>query len=216
MAETIRLYDLRRSPNNVKVRVALRYKGLKFESIPVPVNEYPPSAKDREEVVRVSGQPLAPVLVHGETVLFDSAAILRYLEANFRKSPPLFSADYEEMKQIEEWERWGRTDLPGPISICFRMSRAKEKDHFELQRANQQLHELTGRIEKRLEAGPWLVGSRMTAADVTAAPAVYLGMLPEEAAAESPMAAFFVQNLSVGDGRDRTRDWARRVMAYDR
>ncbi len=40
--------------------------------------------------MRISGQHLTPVIEHGEVVLFDSAAILRYLDAAFRETPPLF------------------------------------------------------------------------------------------------------------------------------
>ena len=48
----------------MKVRVALGYKGIahEFRSI---------DPADRDGVVRLSGQHLTPVLVHGETVLFD-------------------------------------------------------------------------------------------------------------------------------------------------
>ena len=30
------------------------------------------------------------------------------------------------------------------------------------------------------------------------------------------MMQFFIDNFSLGEGRDKTREWARRVMAYDR
>ena len=55
--------------NNIKVRVGLGYKGLDYEFRRIEPG-------DREEIVRVSGQHLTPVLAHGETVLFDSARLL--------------------------------------------------------------------------------------------------------------------------------------------
>jgi len=205
----LKLYDLAPSPNNIKVHIALTYKDLAHERIPV-------DPQDRAAVVEVSGQPLTPVLVHGDRVVFDSAAILRYLDANFRDTPRLFAEDAAEMHEIERWEQFGRGELVRPVGIVFGQAFAKDKNEAELREASQMLHELTGRIEKRLEASDWLVGEGMTAADVTAAPVVYLGMLPEAAAEASNIHKFFAANLGLGDGRDRTRAWAERVMAYNK
>jgi glutathione S-transferase len=74
----------------------------------------------------------------------------------------------------------------------------------------------TAAIEKRLDESSWLVGDSMTAADVTAAPSVFYAMLPPEAAQIGPIHAFFATGLKLGEGRDRTREWAKKVMAYDR
>ena len=63
---------------------------------------------------------------------------------------------------------------------------------------------------------PWLVGNQMTAADVTVAPFVSLGMVPAEAAQGSPIAEFFQKNLQLGDGREKTRAWVEKVMAFNR
>jgi glutathione S-transferase len=193
----------------MKVRIALAYKGIAYEKVPV-------DAEDRTEVVRVSGQPLTPVLAHGERVVFDSAAILRYLEANFRDTPRLFSTDYATMHEIEDWESFARDELVEPVGIVFGQFFSESPDPAALGRASSLLHARSGRIEERLAKGRWLVGESMTAADVTAAPAVWYGMLPDEAAESSPVARFFAESLRLGDARDRARDWAARVMAYDR
>ena len=216
MPEKLKFYDLRRSPNNVKVRIALNYKGLAYETVPVPITSFPPPPQDRAEVIRVSGQPLTPVLVHGDRAVFDSAAILRYLDANFRDSPPLFSTDRGTMQEIERWEWFARGDLTGPVGICFHQAFADKVDSIEIQRACEQLNELAGRIEKQLEKTEWLVGHRMTAADVTAAPVVCLGMLPKELGQEGPIVKFFVDNLDLGADRARTRAWVQKVMEFDR
>lgn len=209
MAEPVRLYDLAASPNSIKVRIALAFKGIPYEKIAVDPN-------DRAQVIRVSGQPLTPVLTHGERVVFDSAAILRYLDGNFRTPPPLFASSYDTMKEIEEWETFARGDLLDPIGIVFREFFSESADAGEMARASKLLHERSARIEERLGQGPWLVGSAMTAADITAAPAVWYGMLPPAAAESSPVARFFAHGLFLGDGRTRTREWATRVMAFDR
>jgi glutathione S-transferase len=209
MNDKLTLHQIRMSGNSIKVRIALAYKGLAYEAIDV-------DPQDRAEIAKLSGQPLTPVLVHGGSVLFDSASILRYLDANFRDSPALYSADYAEMKQIEQWEAWARGPLNEPFYMMLTQLRSGESDPAVGPKASSLLHEVTGRIEERLAGSEWLAGNRMSAADVTAAPYVFYGMLPEQAAAISPMAAALRQALHLGEGRDRTRAWAQRVMAHDR
>ena len=209
MAEAIELYHLAGSPNCMKARIALAYKGLAYESIIV-------DPKDRSEVVKVSGQPFTPVLVHDECVLFDSSAILRYLDANFRSTKPLFSSDYDTMRAIERFERLGRNELSEPIGIAFRQLMSGAPVSAELARASALLNEHTGQLEARLREGDWLVGDAMTAADVIAAPAVHYGVEPQHDVSGSPMLKFFADNLKLGAGRDKTRAWVRRVMAWDK
>jgi glutathione S-transferase len=209
MAQAIKLYHLAGSPNCMKARIALGYKGLAYESIVV-------DPKDRAEVIKISGQPFTPVLVHNECVLFDSSAILRYLDANFRSTKPLFSSDYDTMRAIERFERLGRNELSEPIGIAFRQLMSGAPVPAELARASALLNEHTGQIEARLREGDWLVGDAMTAADVIAAPAVHYGVEPQHDVSGSPMLKFFADNLKLGAGRDKTRAWVRRVMAWDK
>ena len=209
MDQSAKLYHLAGSPNCMKARIALAYKGLAYEGIVV-------DPKDRSEVVKISGQPFTPVLVHAGCVLFDSSAILRYLDANFRSTKPLFSSDYDTMRAIERFERLGRNELSDPIGIAFRQLMSGAPVPAELARASALLNEHTGPIEARLREGDWLVGNSMTAADVIAAPAIHYGVEPEHDVSGSPMLKFFADNLKLGAGRDNTRAWVRRVMAWDK
>lgn len=212
MSASLKLHELTLSPNNVKVRIGLGYKGLEYERIPLQFETFP---GNRDELIEVSRQPRTPVLVHGETVVFDSRGILRYLEANFPDTPPLFSTDYGEMGAIEQWEAWCGTDLGPPIGMLFGQALSDEKDPKVIDQANALFHEATGRIESQLGETRYLVRDTPSAADVAAAPAVNLGMLSEAAAATSPIAAFFRECFHLGDGREKTRAWVKDLMAHD-
>jgi len=192
----------------MKARIALNYKQLPIEKIPV-------SPQDRAEVLRVSGQPCAPVLVHGDHVIFYSGSILRYLDANSRRTPSLFSSDSATLGEMEEWELFVRHDLAKPVQSIFRQFLAEKKDPSEPGRASMFLNDLTGRIEDVLAKRKWRVGDTMTAADVSAAPFVFYGMLPPGADAAS-IPRFFSERLMLGENRGSTRDWVTRVMFYDR
>jgi glutathione S-transferase len=210
MSQSLKLYDLGPSPNNIKVRCALAYKKLPYERVAVdPAN--------REAVVKVSGQPLTPVLLHGDTVVFDSYAILRYLDANFPETPRLFSADRATLKSIEQWELFARTEAGPGISAAFGQMRASTPDPEALKRANDVVGRAASRVEETLaDKGEWLVGgSGPSAADLTVGTMLFLGAVTDAAVKRIPAWGFFQKNLKI-DRAPKTLDWIGRVMAYDR
>ncbi len=210
MTEAVRLHELPPSPNNIKVRLGLAYKGIAYESCPIAIDD-----SGRSKLVELSGQPLSPVLEHGDRVVFDSSAILRYLDANFRSGPGLFAETRERVHEIEGWESYARKDLGEPVGMTFGQAFAPEADPAVLERASQMLGAATARVEERLKSSQWLVGDSMTAADVIAAPCVLYGMLPRSWVETFPFTAFFMENLKLGESRERTRDWVARCMALD-
>jgi glutathione S-transferase len=203
------LHELAPSPNNLKVRMALGFKGIPYERAPIQPG-------DRTSILAVSGQPRTPVLVHGETVIFDSNGINRYLEANVKREPRLFSEEYAEFGEIEQWELFARTRLGEPIGALFRMAASDAVDPAGVAEANARFHDLTGELEGALEDTGFLVGGRTTNADLAVSCLANLGMLTEEHAAASPILGFFRDRLALGDGRERTRAWIERHVAYDR
>jgi glutathione S-transferase len=63
--------------------MALRYKKIDFETVPVDPFK-------RQPVLDVSGQELTPVVEDAGIVLNDSEGILQYLDANYPDTPRLF------------------------------------------------------------------------------------------------------------------------------
>ena len=87
-----KLYDLagaeadrRFSPYCWRAKLALAHKGLEVETIPWRFTE--------KDVIAFSGQGRVPVLVDGETAVFDSWTIANYLEDNYPDRPSLFGGD---------------------------------------------------------------------------------------------------------------------------
>lgn len=206
------LHELTLSPNNVKVRIALGYKALDYERRPLEIDGYP---GDRSSIVALSGQPRLPVLQHGETVIFDSAAILRYLESNFRSTPPIFSGDLAAFGEICSWEAYGRTDISPAVGKMFGQLFEPQVDTAAVAEANTQIHAATGPIEDRLTEAEWLVGDHMTAADIVLAPAVHLGCLHDAVVSSSPFLQGFKAHFDLGPLREKTRAWVARVLRHD-
>ena len=86
---TRKLYDLagadpqrRFSPYCWRTKLALAHKGIEVETIPWRFTE--------KDVIGFSGQGRVPVLIDGDTVVFDSWAIANYLEDTYPDRPSLF------------------------------------------------------------------------------------------------------------------------------
>ncbi len=85
----MRLYTYWRSTAAYRVRIALHYKGLAFESLPVNLLQ----GEQADESYRaVNPQGLVPTLEAGQNVVTQSTAILEYLEETF-PTPALLPDD---------------------------------------------------------------------------------------------------------------------------
>ncbi len=192
MNAALEVYGFQTS-NNMKVRIALNYKGLEFT-----FHEIDP--RDRTTITEMTGQPLTPVLRHGEVILFDSGSILRYLDANFPAAPRLFTGDRKTLVEIENWEVFGRARLLGPLIrvVNHRLEGGRDPELFAAAAAD--FRAALAELGEQLE-GDWLVGDAMTGADVMTAPVAY------RAAAYG-----FAEP---GDIPTHVSAWIERVMAYD-
>ena len=181
--------------NNIKVRVGLGYKGLDYEFRRIEPG-------DREEIVRVSGQHLTPVLTHGDTVLFDSAAILRYLDANFPDTRKLFGESRSDQWAIEDKELFARTELAGPMMriVHRRVSGQAIDEALQLECA-EAFETAAMTIAKQRGDREWWHGERMTVADITATAVLY-----RVAAAEM---------FDLGPAATSLAPWVERVVAHD-
>lgn len=216
MTKTIKATLRLPSPNNMKVQIALAYKGIDYEIDAVSGGEPETIAK----LVKISGQPLTPIIEHGDVVVYDSCAILRYFDANL-SGPRLFSADRVEMKAIEGWENFHRTEAAGALGKAFGVFfGGLEGDQADemIAEGNKQLNEASRKVEECLEAqaaagSEWLVGNTMTAADILVGCTIGFACLPEGMGDWIPMWTWFDSKLDLGEGRERTKAHAARVLS---
>jgi maleylacetoacetate isomerase len=81
----VKLYDYFRSSAAFRVRIALNFKGLAYESVSKKLREGEHRAADYRAV---NPQALVPALEDGGTVIAQSLAIIEYLEEKY-PAPPL-------------------------------------------------------------------------------------------------------------------------------
>ena len=98
------------SPHCWKVRLALRHKGLDFDTVAVPFTGVPAIE---------GGSGIVPVLRDGETVVSDSFAIAEYLEAAYPEAPSLFGGEGGRhlSRFVESWSQ--RTIHPAVGSFAL-------------------------------------------------------------------------------------------------
>ena len=77
--------DRRYSLFSWRARMALRHKGLEFETLPVRLSD--------KSVIDFSGGKTVPVIKDKDTVVRDSWKIAEYLENRYKDSPPLFGGE---------------------------------------------------------------------------------------------------------------------------
>lgn len=98
------------SPYVFSCFVAMREKGLAFETVSVPLQDGAqrrPEYRDRTLTARV------PALDHGDFTVAESSAILEYLEETFPPPayPRIFPADVRDRARARQVVSWIRSDL---------------------------------------------------------------------------------------------------------
>lgn len=142
--------DLRFSPYVWRTRMALLHKGLEFESVPWRFIE--------KEAIAFSGQERVPVLVDGETTVFDSWKIAEYLEEAYPDRPSLFGGP-AGLALSRFVSAWCSTVFPrvAPLAIhaVHEVLDPANQDYFRTTREKmigRPLEEIMGDRNKRLEA----------------------------------------------------------------
>ena len=110
----LKLYDLagaeddrRFSPYCWRVKMALKHKGLEFETVPWRYSE--------KEAIAFSGQGLVPVLVDGGRSVHDSWDIALYLEQAYPSRPALFEGG-ESQALAQFFNHWTVKSLHPPLN----------------------------------------------------------------------------------------------------
>ncbi|MCR4301167.1 MAG: glutathione S-transferase family protein [Sulfuricaulis sp.] len=203
------------SPYSWRVLLALEIKQLKYRSHLLEASK---EEHKKPEFLALNPRGKAPVLKDGDTVLYESLAIMAYLDRQYSQ-PQLFGQTAEETgrvwRQISEYSSY----LDGPLNrvvlpIYFDKVADKKED---IRAAAKSVHTELARWEEGIGDAPWLCGISISAADVavypflkslcraaskeTAAP-LQLGFLPFES--RYPRLAAWMGRLERLPGYERT------------
>jgi glutathione S-transferase len=182
----MQLYDLERSGNCYKIRLFLSILGLEYDKKPVDAAA---GELQSQAFLALNPNGLVPVLVDGETTIYDSAAILTYLAL------------------VHGGERWLPLDPLGLGRVIRWLTFEQAEGRYGLARARAQVLELAtpltasgsltesmaladsalGTYDRQLSGSAWLAGDEPTIADIACYP--YIALIPDAGISLEPCAA---------------------------
>ena len=154
-----------------------------------------------------------PVLVDDGHVVFDSTAILRYLE-DLQPEPALFPRDEARRAELDVFLDWfNRVWKRPPNEIEAERGKA-DSDRARIDELGQ---ELTGSLDlfEALLAGREYLFGEFSAADCAAFPFLKYGVLFDEADSEA-FHLILREFLALDGGHPRVEQWIRRLDAHPR
>ena len=156
MSDNIKLYDFKSSPNCQRVKVVLEEKGLEYETVPVDLRKREQKAP---EYLAMNPYGKVPVLVDGDTVLYESCIINEYLEEKY-PDPPLLPADAVSRARIRILIDYGITHTnDSHQAIRAEMVKPEgERDAGALAAAKALFVEQLQTLERELEGRDYMAG----------------------------------------------------------
>jgi len=186
----LKFFELPPSPNNAKIRMALRFKGIEFEAEDV-------DRADRSRLVEVSGQELSPVIQDKGVVVNDSDAILQFLDANY-PGPRLFPAERAGRKACDAWFEELNPRVRTPVGALFMFTIGMIPDPGEP--ARQGLRAGLAWLEEQVGEDGTLCGADKPACDLLAATWAVYALPGEGFKKRVPLVAKVEQVMGIARG----------------
>ncbi|MGI9384510.1 MAG: glutathione S-transferase family protein [Methyloligellaceae bacterium] len=161
--------------NSINVRKVLwlcEDLGLAFER-----HDYGRGYQDTNtpEFLKLNPNALVPTIVDGDTVVWESNTIMRYLAAKHGPAE-LYPADIVARALVDQWMDWQLATLQPAMAAMFHGQWLKNPDFSEAQiaaskeRTAKLFEILNGQLEK---TGAYVAGPDCTIADMAVGPAVH-------------------------------------------
>jgi glutathione S-transferase len=144
---------------------------------------------DTAEYRTMNPNGLVPVLKDGELVIWESAAILRYLCAKYG-SDPFWPDDLGERARLDMWAEWCKNTF-GPtfnynVFVPSIRTPPAQRDHAAIAKAIEATKPPALMLDERIGAGPWMAGEHFTFADIMAGNLLYRYFTHDFDRAETP------------------------------
>ncbi|MCI0429237.1 MAG: glutathione S-transferase family protein [Rhodospirillales bacterium] len=123
------------------------------------------------EYLKLNPNGKVPTLVDGETVIWESNTILRYLAA--KNGSPLYPTDPARRSHVERWMDWLLASLNAPYVGIFKESKKTPAERAASWAADaKELAAQLQLLDSQLAKQPYLAGAEFSIADIALAPIV--------------------------------------------
>jgi glutathione S-transferase len=160
------------SPFSWRVLLALEHKGLEYESLQL---QFDKQEHQSPQMLKMNPRGRLPVLKDGDYVVFESVAVLYYLDVKYPQ-PPIFGSNPEEagviMRVICEFQDFAEPALGKIVAAIF-----ADKVAADLDALTDAMHVVAREartIEGRLSKEQWIVGADYSATDMVIFPWIQL------------------------------------------
>ena len=143
----IRLYDSATSPNCHRVKVVLEEKQIPYRMIPVDLKA---GEQKKPDFLRLNPYGKVPVIIDGQTVIYESCIINEYLEEKY-PNRPLMPADFAKRARIRILIDYGLNHFAPPYQKLreeLRWKPEKERDRQIIEDAVRNLVNFFQRFER--------------------------------------------------------------------
>jgi glutathione S-transferase len=195
-----------------RVLLALKHKGLEYRSHPLKFDQQEHQAP---QMLAMNQRGRLPVLRDADYVVFESVAILYFLDRKYPE-PPLFGRNAEEggviMRVVCEYQAYAEPSLMQLVAhLLYR--RDPRLDAGLAEAMSEAMHRVASEartIERRLAQSDWVVGESISAADMVIYPDIRLLLRALAMPGASELAARF---LPVETNYPALGRWLERVAA---
>lgn len=205
---TITLHAMSGSPFSWKCQLALEFKGLAYEMRWLSVDRGDLKAP---ELAALNPRNLVPVLTDGAITLYESEAIMRYLEAAYPE-PTLFPGDLASkargFRLVAEFDNHFGPSMEDLVREVLFKPDASQRDEQKLQAGRDKLRAELERLESEVR-GDFLLGP-LSAADFSYYPGIMLALRIDKRLPTLGIASMLGERL---------QGWMKRIEAlpyYDR
>lgn len=164
----LKLYDYPISGNCYKIRMLLSMLGCEYQQVPVDILK---GESQTQEFLELNPRGQIPLLIDGETVVWDSMAILVYLARRYGDETWLPTDAIDETR-VMQWLAVSENEL------LYGLARARAiklfNRPFNLEQCQKDGIAGLEVMEARLQANDWLATEQVSIADIACYPYVLL------------------------------------------
>jgi glutathione S-transferase len=213
-SKPMELFWIAGSPFSWRVMLALEAKSIAYTPRLLQASQ---REHKQPDFLSLNPRGKVPVLRDGDLVVYESIAIMQYLERRY-PTPPMFGRTALQTaviwRAISEFSSYLQEPLlrvAGPL-----LTRKAQEMASDVRAALPEIHAEVGRLESSLAATGWLAGIDITAADATAYPFLKLLL---RAAGKDDASQFELGLLPLEDRYPRLATWmaeVERLPGYER
>lgn len=166
------LYGRGTSDNVQKALWALGETGRRFEHVPLG-GAY--GGLDDPDFAAMNPHRRVPTLKDGDTVVWESDAIVRYVAAKYSRGT-LWPVDVSERSRADQWMAWTLAHLYGDSNLLFWLTvrtPVADQDAERIARVHGRLSGWYRRLDQHLSAHEYVAGERLTMGDVPPGATLY-------------------------------------------